>query len=294
MSEPKLVKKSFANTRSPLSEARKALEDMDVLLVIRRGEDGYKAATQFDPDRLRRLRDADTKAWLAPSRLHGLIERVSVYVGRTRRLAFPSGSAEHKKVQAEAARYRGQLHRWGEIEKRICERHQASLESVALSEGVGAITMEDIPAEEPGTLRARMRVLRDAIHAQTPSESAQAVMQSKTSPTLPSRTVSTNKSTSPRDAEAKLIAALTHHHRYANEGCLNQEPIGNNQLARLAKVSPSTASAFFQKQFKGYAKYRAACSHPAGLLPALKLLNQDYTPHLLYGGEPSTQEGDKE
>src|SRR5262249_53576244 len=38
-------------------------------------------------------------------------------------------------------------------------------------------------------------------------------------------------------ARAKIIAALTKHHQYADGGCLNLEPIGNNELARKAGVS---------------------------------------------------------
>src|SRR5262249_14849373 len=44
------------------------------------------------------------------------------------------------------------------------------------------------------------------------------------------------RSTEPGEAREKLIAALTKHHKYAEASCLNQEPIGNNQLARLADV----------------------------------------------------------
>jgi len=33
-------------------------------------------------------------------------------------------------------------------------------------------------------------------------------------------------------AKAKLIAALTQYHQYADGSCLNTEPIGNNELAR--------------------------------------------------------------
>jgi hypothetical protein len=64
------------------------------------------------------------------------------------------------------------------------------------------------------------------------------------------------------------------------------EPIGNNELARLAGVSVSTASAFFNKQFKGYTKYRAICANSSSLLAALKLLNQEFAPHLLFGAKP--------
>jgi hypothetical protein len=94
------------------------------------------------------------------------------------------------------------------------------------------------------------------------------------------------RSTERGEGRAKLIAALTAHHKYANDGCLNLEPIGNNELARKADVSESTASAFFEKEFKGHLKYRAACNDAVRLVAALKLLNGEYSPHVLFGGTP--------
>lgn len=80
----------------------------------------------------------------------------------------------------------------------------------------------------------------------------------------------------------KLIAALTRHHRYADGGCLNLEPIGNNALAKAAKVSNATASAFFRDRFQGHAKYQALCRDASGLVTALKMLNGEYSPYILY------------
>src|SRR5262249_8094099 len=60
------------------------------------------------------------------------------------------------------------------------------------------------------------------------------------------------RSTERGEGRAKLIAALTKHHQYAEGGCLNLEPIGNNELAKAAGVSPSTASAFFNDKFQGH------------------------------------------
>jgi len=91
-------------------------------------------------------------------------------------------------------------------------------------------------------------------------------------PTKPKR------STDRGEGRAKLIAALTKHHDYANSGCLNREPIGNNELARLANVSPSTASTFFQEQFGGHGKYRAKCQDAGTLVDALKALRGEFTP----------------
>jgi hypothetical protein len=52
------------------------------------------------------------------------------------------------------------------------------------------------------------------------------------------------RSTERGEGRAKLIAALTNHHQYADGSCLNLEFIGNNRLAEVAGVSPSTASKF--------------------------------------------------
>ncbi|MEO2030480.1 MAG: hypothetical protein ABGZ35_00195 [Planctomycetaceae bacterium] len=94
------------------------------------------------------------------------------------------------------------------------------------------------------------------------------------------------RSTEKGEASAKLIAALTLHHKYADGSCLNLEPIGNNELARAADVSASTASVFFHEKFAGHMKYRFACRDTTLLVSALKLLNQEFSPHHLYGAKP--------
>lgn len=95
------------------------------------------------------------------------------------------------------------------------------------------------------------------------------------------------RSTEQNESRTKLIAALTRHHRYADGGCLNLEPIGSNALARAANVSPSTASAFFKRQFKGHANYRALCRDTSSLTAALKLLNDEFAPYHLLGAASS-------
>jgi hypothetical protein len=103
------------------------------------------------------------------------------------------------------------------------------------------------------------------------------------------------RSTQRGEGEAKIIAALTKHHKYADGGTLNPEPIGNNALARLAGVSESTVSAFFKERFKGHAKYRALCNDSSHLVAALRMLNGEYSPHLLYGDRlPGEGERDNE
>jgi len=101
------------------------------------------------------------------------------------------------------------------------------------------------------------------------------------------------RSTERGEGRTKLIAALTKHHQYADGGCLNLEPIGNNELARLADVSESTASTFFNKEFDGHTKYRAACGDATRFVAALKLLNQEFSPYHLFGGKP-VDEGERE
>jgi hypothetical protein len=100
------------------------------------------------------------------------------------------------------------------------------------------------------------------------------------------KTPRAKRSTERGEGRLKLIAALTKHHKYADGGCLNLEPAGNNELARKAHVSNSTASELFKKKFKGHAKYRAVCGDTTQLVTALKLLNQEFSPHHLYGGKP--------
>jgi hypothetical protein len=102
-------------------------------------------------------------------------------------------------------------------------------------------------------------------------------------PTKPKR------STERGEGRAKLISALTNHHKYADGGCLNLEPIGNNELARAADVSVSTASAFFHKEFRGHGKYKALCRNPGSLVAAFKLLNGEYSPHDLFGRRPADE-----
>ena len=99
------------------------------------------------------------------------------------------------------------------------------------------------------------------------------------------------RSTERGEGRVKLIAALTKHHKYADGSCLNQEPIGNNELARLAGVDGSTASAFFKREFQGLAKYKVACTNTGKLVAMLKLLNGEYSPYLLYGDKPPDEDG---
>ncbi len=113
-----------------------------------------------------------------------------------------------------------------------------------------------------------------------------AVAESPTTPTKKSK-----RSTERGEGQVKLIAALSKHHKYSEGGCLNLEAIGNNELARLAKVDKSTASDFFNNEFNrrekgGYAKYRVICRDAGRLADSLKALAGEFSPYDLFGQRP--------
>lgn len=87
------------------------------------------------------------------------------------------------------------------------------------------------------------------------------------------------------------MAGLNKHHRYDHPEGLNLEPIGNNDLARLAGVDPSTASAFFTKEFGGYESYRRTCSDSSSLAIALRAINGEIKPRHLFGKAPPAERG---
>ena len=93
--------------------------------------------------------------------------------------------------------------------------------------------------------------------------------------------VKPKRSTEKGEARVKLIGALTHHHEYADGSYLNCEPIGVNAIAQLAGVSGASASRFFDKEFKGHKQYRQTCHDNTKLITALKMLNGEFSPHVL-------------
>jgi hypothetical protein len=105
-------------------------------------------------------------------------------------------------------------------------------------------------------------------------------------PSSPSRKRSTERG----EGRTKIISALTEHHKYARSSCLNSDPIGNNELAKAAGVSRSTASEFFKSEFKGHTKYRALCRDASRLADALKVLNGEFSPLDLYGRRPPNED----
>ncbi len=143
---------------------------------------------------------------------------------------------------------------------------------------------EELVDEFVKELVARLQVAQgdkqDAKLDEAEGETAVAKRAGKKSP---------KRSTEKGEAETKLIAALTQHHKYSDGSCLNLNPIGNNQLAEMADVSNSTASKFFKDRFDGHTKYRSACRDMSKLVAALKLLNQEFSPHHLFGKSPPTE-----
>jgi len=87
------------------------------------------------------------------------------------------------------------------------------------------------------------------------------------------------RSTEKGEARLKITAALFHHHQYDGDSVLNDDPIGVNELHRLAGVSKGMVSTFFKKEFcpqnqsDGHARYRALCRDRRRLIAWLKTLD---------------------
>jgi hypothetical protein len=96
----------------------------------------------------------------------------------------------------------------------------------------------------------------------------------------PAQTIKKKKSTGRGDARLKIVAALLRHHQYDKGSCLNQEPIGVNELARTAVVSAGSATNFFNRAFRvekdGSKKYQQCCCDTLRLATFLKLLSGDF------------------
>lgn len=102
----------------------------------------------------------------------------------------------------------------------------------------------------------------------------------------------TKPSTHSGEGQAKCIAALTKHHRYADGGSLTPEPIGNNELARLAHVGTGTAKRFFDKWFGGHATYCGICRRSTSkLVDTIKAMNGEFVPSSEpnYGAAPPAE-----
>jgi hypothetical protein len=88
----------------------------------------------------------------------------------------------------------------------------------------------------------------------------------------------------PSDSETLLIAALTRHHQYNNGSCLNPAPVGNNELARMAKVVQSTCSLFFKQTFGNHKAYKVMCHKLDPLIAKLRYLNRELGSEVPIGG----------
>ncbi|HCK52835.1 MAG TPA: hypothetical protein DIC23_06425 [Planctomycetaceae bacterium] len=141
---------------------------------------------------------------------------------------------------------------------------------------------------QAGIFKAASMILADSvrgwaetIEAEEPSQRQKTEVRNK-------------KSTNKGDAQTKIIGALSAHHQFDGGECLNLEPIGSNELARLAEVSKSSASLFFQKQFaaehptsgEGRRKYREACRSSYKLSLEIKRIRDELIPTELWNSLP--------
>lgn len=148
-------------------------------------------------------------------------------------------------------------------------------------------------SREEGFLRKYLPELKPILDAAVSEESIQSA--SSADSVSPTNSAKVKKNTKPShakgDARTKLTSALLAHHQYADGGCMNWEPIGNNELARAAgNVSRSSAKAFFDKYFKGHDLYKALCRRDSQrVLNVLKALNGDFAVDELFGDAPPNE-----
>jgi hypothetical protein len=141
----------------------------------------------------------------------------------------------------------------------------------------------------PSNLALLETRLKQPVALSTIQQEKQAAGEPETNeqPNIASQSVTKRKRSTERgEARMKLIAALTKHHKYEDGSCLNMQPIGNNALARMARVDQATASAIFKREFLDHGKYKVTCFDERRLAAALKLLNAEFSPHILYGAKP--------
>jgi hypothetical protein len=139
-----------------------------------------------------------------------------------------------------------------------------------------------LPKEALTTVRVPGTPADENITLPRPDDGQPTIVDS--SPTVAGR--KPKRSTERGEAREKIIAGLTEHHQYTDGSCLNTEPVGVGDLARKSGVSKSTVSEFFQVEFKGHALYRAVCQDVSKLVTSLRMLRQEFSPHILYGRTP--------
>jgi hypothetical protein len=155
---------------------------------------------------------------------------------------------------------------------------QASARALELAFGLGAATVLGEPTEplEPNYIVAPETAPR-VRHLSAPAPLATESLAPATKP---------KRSTMRGEAREKIIAALTEHHQYSKDSCLNTDPIGVAELGKKAKVSKSSVSEFFKVQFKGHIRYRKVCQDVSKLMASLKMIRGEYSPHILFGRTP--------
>lgn len=157
------------------------------------------------------------------------------------------------------------------------------LDPSTIATGQGMLAHIDSLATS-NTVMRQMIVDLGARHA---GEAAPGILQSEPRAAVNPAGKKPKRSTERGEGRTKLIAALTRHHQYSDDSCLNLEPIGNNELAKAAGVSNSTASTFFNDKFQGHTKYKAICRDAGKLAAYLKLLNDEFAPYHLLGAASS-------
>jgi hypothetical protein len=96
------------------------------------------------------------------------------------------------------------------------------------------------------------------------------------------------------EATARLIAALSKHHGYADRSVLNTEPIGIRELARLAKCDAKTAGNFIRRKFRDRHGYARTCRHTPSLAGSLAMMNSELAPRDVFGRAPMSEGGREE
>lgn len=180
-------------------------------------------------------------------------------------------------------------------QRKLKEYYEISvIDDVFLASALDIDRLGHRPSDDDGAGKSELKTpADDAKPASVPTFPASVNVPTSTRPAaLPSESFTATKgkrSTERGEGRTKLIAALTKHHKYADGSCLNTEPVNNNELARLSDVAGATASEFFKKEFGGHGKYRSICTNVTNLVTSLKLLNQEFSPHLLFGATPHNE-----
>lgn len=106
--------------------------------------------------------------------------------------------------------------------------------------------------------------------------------------------VKSKKGTVPNEAREKIIAALTLHHDFDGDSCMNMDFATGADLAREAGVHRGTVTRFFKTEFDGgYEAYRGICTrgNTGRLIAALQKLRDEELSRLGFGDEPINHPG---